>query len=523
MAASARSGRFVGREREIARIAVALEAAADGRTRRVLVSGTGGAGVSRLIDESVRRIGRLAEPFTVLRWRAVAGRSREPYAPVIAGLRPYLAALDADERTRVVGPGIDALSPLLTETQVGDRDASPDRLRVGPDHRVAWLSEAVLGLLERASERRPVLLALEDLHLADAATRALVVFLARVHRPARLCIIGTYRTDRVAQDGSLVGDLAAITDAADPPDRLELGPLTRDELAQLVTEIEGERPTASLLLLAAERSGGNPLLAEEILAARRELSGVSLGSSLDELVAARLALRSAECRRVLRLLAHAAEPVRRDRLQGVADALDAEADAHLARSLGRSRRGMNGLDAEIADGVSEGLESGFIVEQADGALEVRHELIARSIVRELLPGQRRQVHLAFATTLTGRPAARAHHLLAAHETTAARDALFAAARGAAALGAAADQLSLLELAMELGDPDPGDREAAGLLLLETADAALAAGRSDRALTYLDAAATRFGERQDRPRLAGIHERLGRVARSRGWPILDWRG
>jgi hypothetical protein len=88
---------------------------------------------------------------------------------------------------------------------------------------------------------------------------------------------------------------------------------------------EGERPTASLLLLAAERSGGNPLLAEEVLAARRELSGVSLGSSLDELVAARLALRTPECRRALRLLALAGEPLERAELQRAAAAFEVDA------------------------------------------------------------------------------------------------------------------------------------------------------------------------------------------------------
>jgi predicted ATPase len=57
------SERFVGRERELSHLAVALEAAVDGRSPRLLVSGRGGIGVSRLITEAVRRVGRLQEPF----------------------------------------------------------------------------------------------------------------------------------------------------------------------------------------------------------------------------------------------------------------------------------------------------------------------------------------------------------------------------------------------------------------------------------------------------------------------------
>ena len=279
--------------------------------------------------------------------------------------------------------------------------------------------------------------------------------------------------------------------------------------------IEGERPTASVLLLAAERSGGNPLLAEEVLAARRELAGVSFGSSLDELVAARLALRGPECRRVLRLLALAEEPLVRDDLQRVAAAFEVDAAGLPPRSTGRPRHGAAGLDADLRAGLEEALQWGFVVELPDGAVEIRHELVARAIAADLLPMQRRRHHVAFAGAFADRPATRARNWLAAHETDLARDALLEAAGEAAARGAAADQLTLLELAMELGAAEVGDKAMTGLLLLETADVALAAARPDRALAYLESAAARFGEREDRARLAGLHDRLGRVARILG--------
>ncbi|HEX8026256.1 MAG TPA: LuxR C-terminal-related transcriptional regulator, partial [Candidatus Limnocylindrales bacterium] len=45
--------------------------------------------------------------------------------------------------------------------------------------------------------------------------------------------------------------------------------------------------------------------------------------------------------------------------------------------------------------------------------------------------------------------------------------------------------------------------------------ALAAGRPDRALAYLETAETRFGEREDADIVAGLHETLGRTARALG--------
>ena len=106
-----------------------------------------------------------------------------------------------------------------------------------------------------------------------------------------------------------MADLDAIVTGPRTPDLIALPALDRDELAALIEGIEGERASASLLLLVAERSGGLPLVTEELLAARRELPSASLSGSFDELIIARLSIRSRECRRVLRLMALAERPL----------------------------------------------------------------------------------------------------------------------------------------------------------------------------------------------------------------------
>ena len=62
-----------------------------------------------------------------------------------------------------------------------------------------------------------------------------------------------------------------------------------------------------------------PLVAEELLAARRELPTASLTGSFEDLVLGRLVVRSPECRRVLRLLAPAGRPLDPEHLAAVAD------------------------------------------------------------------------------------------------------------------------------------------------------------------------------------------------------------
>src|SRR5579859_8074372 len=210
MAGTVTSARFVGRGRELARIAAALERASAGTAGTLVLTGTGGTGVSRLVDESILRLAALAEPWTVVRSRAYAGHGNDPYRPVIDGLRPWLSALDDDELRRIIDPGADVLVSLLPELRprldsLGLLAERPEV--VAAERRQARTLEAVHGLLERAGERHPILLVIEDLHVADAATRALAVFLARVSRPGRRLVVATYQPDMLTRGHPWTRDL----------------------------------------------------------------------------------------------------------------------------------------------------------------------------------------------------------------------------------------------------------------------------------------------------------------------------
>ncbi|HYL40411.1 MAG TPA: AAA family ATPase, partial [Candidatus Binatus sp.] len=107
------SDRFVGRERELSRLAAALEAAAEGRSPRLLLAGGGGIGVSRLVSETIRRVERLDGSFRVVRCRAVPAHAMAAYAPIAEGLAAWLETVDDVELGRIVGPGAEPLARLL--------------------------------------------------------------------------------------------------------------------------------------------------------------------------------------------------------------------------------------------------------------------------------------------------------------------------------------------------------------------------------------------------------------------------
>ena len=314
--------------------------------------------------------------------------------------------------------------------------------------------------LGRVAAERPIVVALEDLHVADAATRAFATFVSRIAREERLSLVLTWQPDRLTREHPLRANLAVIEAGLRAPVRVDLAPLTRREIGNQIEGIEGERPSASVVVLVAERSAGTPLVIEELIAARRELKHVSLTGTLGDLIAARLARRSHECRRVLRLLAPSQRPMERDRLAVVSAAFEAElATAMVAsnlppRSSSMPRRAADGLDADLAAGLAEAIEHGFVREEPDGRLRIRHELVARAVVTDLLPTQRPRYRAALATAFGDIPIVAAHHWRAAYRPAEARAAALEAGRLALELEAPLDALDAFELGLELPLPPP---------------------------------------------------------------------
>ncbi len=532
MPATFTSARFVGREDAFTKLASVLQSATSGDSGTLLLEGTAGVGTTRFMDEVISRVDALQEPMTVLRGCAFGPATDTPYAPLVRALRPALAALPDDDLAAVMGSATEELLRLLPElgTRLGKhREPGSVALTTVPERRQARMLEGVLGVLGRLGERRPVLLVIEDLHRADAGTRTLVTFLARIARLQQLAIVGTYQADAIRRDDPWAMDLRSLEGAPRQPDRLTLGPLGRDDLALLIEAIEGERPSASVLVVVVERSGGRPLVAEELLAARRELPTVSLTATFEDLVLARMAVRSTETRRVLRLLAPAGRPLSRATVAAVAEAFEIDATSGPPRSSTAPRHGDGVLDADLSAGLEEALAHGFALENEHGVF-LRHELVGRAVEADLLPSARIRHHAALAAALADRPSLAMYHHGVALDSLAAGQAAIAAADLAAAVDSPADELAALELAISALGTAPATRRAGAArgaaakaaaasgptdLAIRAAEAAFAADRPVRAAAYLDATIGAADARQDRTRLGLIYDRLGQFLRVAG--------
>jgi predicted ATPase len=240
----------VGPVGELAELRLAAREATAGRPALVLLGGDSGVGKTRLVAELEQELSREETETVILRGEGVEQADGElPYAPVLSALRPLV---------RAGHPALDALSAgsraQLATILPGLDDSRPREDRSDPNGQVR-LFEAVLELLDLIGERAPVVLILEDMHWADRSTRAFTAFLARSLRQERVLLLLSYRSDELHRRHALrplLSELYRLERAR----RIDLEPLDRDELSEVLTDILGGEPEAALLqrLFSAARA-----------------------------------------------------------------------------------------------------------------------------------------------------------------------------------------------------------------------------------------------------------------------------
>ena len=116
-----------------------------------------------------------------------------PWTSVLDALGPLLDARPDDELRALLQR--DARPLLLGLPRLADLAAGmPAPLTsalADPERRQPRALEALMRWLGRVAAERPIVVALEDLHVADAATRAFATFVSRIAREERLSLVLT--------------------------------------------------------------------------------------------------------------------------------------------------------------------------------------------------------------------------------------------------------------------------------------------------------------------------------------------
>ena len=172
-AVSRRRDRLLGRDAELAELPRHARRRVDGPARFVMVYGEAGIGKSRLIEELVD-VARERRCLT-LTGRAAEFEADVPFAVVIDAVDSYLRTLDPHDIERLWADRLGALAAVFPALE-GLGAAVDVPVNAGERFRV---HRAVGELIERLAARQPVVLVLDDLQWADAASLELAAYLAR--------------------------------------------------------------------------------------------------------------------------------------------------------------------------------------------------------------------------------------------------------------------------------------------------------------------------------------------------------
>lgn len=453
----------VGRQEELRTLEAFLGDLTRERGGSVLVSGRAGMGKTRLIAEAGRR------------WRADGARvlvggclpAAPPYAALASALRTALPSLAPATR-------------MLSGEQPTTRQQLFETLR-----------SSLTGLATRS----PVVLVVEDLHWSDRATRDALEFLVHEADHGRWGLVATHRHEGPLTDGELV----AFADVLErrPLRRVPLAPLNPAAVAEQVAAITGTTPSPAEADAVHRRSGGIPLLVEEVLAAGDHEVPDHLRSSFR----ARIERQGPAVLEALRVVA-------------VAEVCD---ELIIAEALGKS-----------AEDVSAALQRARKADllTVDGAgYGFHHDLLREAVYDDIPPGRRRELHRAVGEALSTRPE-QEPAVLAAHWRRAgmpAREApaALAAAERAEGLHAPASAHHHLERVIRLWPVlTTAEQEGCGALDELLRRAALAAERSGSFARAASLTQERLAVAADGPAEQAL--RWERLARYR-WEAGDGHG
>lgn len=467
--------RLVGRAHELGELQAALDDVRSGANRTVVIAGEAGIGKTRLVDELTTQ----AQGVTlVLGQCSDSGSGPVPYAALAGLLHTLVQAVGPEAAVAAAGPAAGALSAVAPQLVAPASDAGADRI-----------PEVLADLLTNLATERPVVVIMEDLHWSDDVTRAVALRLART-APPNLLLLLTYRSDDVGRAHPLRSVMAEL-DRARLTTRLDLARLGEPEVRQMAQDLLGGSPGSDpsngdsgldpeALADLADRSEGVPFYVEELVG----FLGTDLPGSLRDILLLRYWNLSREAQALCRVVAAAGPRVWHDVLD------DVLADP----ATGSGQRAGAGVGAEPEETAREAVDAQVLV-ATDVGYAFRHALVQEAVYAELLPGERRRLHAAYARALERALVQRARSVpklsrIADHWWRAGMlDRALAAAvvghRAAADDAASSAAVALGERALELWEQVPDAEAVAGLphheLLRTVAESLRGSTRTGRAL------------------------------------------
>lgn len=394
------SRELAGRDDALRALDELLDRALLGRAQVAVVEGEAGIGKSRVVQVWSRRAAARGAQLVAVTCDEL-GRVL-PMQPLLDAVDILVRRYSADA---VLGTDLAVLGPLLGISP-GPSGAAQLATLTDPGAGQALLLAALVGALRRGAERQPLVLTIENVHLADIATQAWLGLSAVRLAEARIVVVATHRTEEASRLPGL--------------QRITLGPLDVAAAAEVVG------PDRAAVLHA--RSGGHPLFLVELASAS---VGDELPSSIRDAVEER-------CNRA----GPAAATLR------AAAVIGPDVDLELLAAV------TGAPPAVLLDHLEDGVRRRFLVEEGP-AFVFAHALVREALAASVGASRAAFVHREAAHALRSRPGADAlaiaRHARLGGDRALASTMLVAASQVALTRFDPAEALRLLDEALALDD------------------------------------------------------------------------
>ena len=360
---------FVGRRSAVKKLTKLYEEGCrGGNPRLALIVGEAGVGKSALANRFCRVLALKGAKILMAK-----GHPAEENVP-FGIIEQWLRDVPTQELTTLAQhPWMEVIRQVFPVAASEQPDQEPNRVGDIGYHR---LIESTRRLVLEISKRKPLVLAVDDIHLADSASLGLIHYLFR-RDPGGIAMVLATKRSEVARDQAGVINWPATQ-------IVELVGLEPSEVRELVTVYD--QPQDDLDEMAEtlhRRTGGNPLLIKALLEeTERPQSEALPPQSVVDFYRPRIFAQQASAQSLLAAAHLIGEPGNWERLAGIAGLSETE--------FWQAWRDLEGLDWVYLDG---------------DVLKVRHGLLAQ-VAFSLMPAiERQRLHGRAARILAeeGRP------------------------------------------------------------------------------------------------------------------------
>jgi len=373
-----------------------------------LLSGEPGIGKTRLAGELAR--GAHEQGANVLYGRCDEGIS-VPFQPFVEALQYFVARGGEGSLRESLGHHAGELVRLVPEI-AGRVAGLPERLTSDPATERYRLFDAVTEWLRAASVARPLLLVVDDIHWADAATLMLLRHVVRATVDHGFAIITTHRDTEIDRAHPLTNLLADLLSTSHGITSFHVSGLDEPGVMELFEHASGERMDEQRRRLAQAihlETAGNPFFVTEAVRSLTEsgsLKTIDVRRGASSLAAALSEpIRDVVLRRVRRLSPTAADVLALAAVMGVDFDLEMLSSVSVLGEL------------DLIAALEEATAARLIDETGVDQYRFAHALVRSALYETLSASRRARMHLDIACTLEkSRPSdvvALARHFVAA--------------------------------------------------------------------------------------------------------------